>query len=105
MALLPKFLQPGRKDAIEAGKEVLDIKIGLWHRLEKQVETGKAPHCFARSILENKDYWYSQGLNDENLAWVSGGLVEAGFETSAATLNSLVRQLAANPRAQKGRPR
>lgn len=101
LALLPNFLQPGREDATKAGKEVLDIKMGLWGRLEKQFEAGKAPHCFARSIIENKEYWYTQGLNDEDLAWVAGGLVEAGFETSAATLNSLVLQLAANPRAQK----
>ncbi|KXG47308.1 Cytochrome P450, E-class, group I [Penicillium griseofulvum] len=101
LALLPKWLQPGRKDAIEAAKEVLGIKMGLWRRLENQFETGKAPHCFARSIIENKDYWYNQGLNDEDLAWVAGGLVEAGFETSAATLNSLVLHLAASPRAQK----
>lgn len=101
LALLPSWLQPGQKDAIEAAKEVLDIKMGLWHRLEKQFEAGKAPHCFARSIMENKNHWYSQGLNDEDLAWVAGGLVEAGFETSAATLNSLVLQLAANPRVQK----
>ncbi|KAJ5952042.1 Cytochrome P450 E-class group I [Penicillium vulpinum] len=101
LALLPNWLQPGRKDAIEAAKQVLDIKMGLWHRLEKQFEAGKAPHCFARSIIESKEHWYAQGLNDEDLAWVAGGLVEAGFETSAATLNSLVLQLAANLRAQK----
>lgn len=101
LAYLPNGLQPGRKDAIKAGKEVLDIKMGLWGRLEKQSKAGKAPHCFARSIIENKESWYAQGLNDEDLAWVAGGLVEAGFETSAATLNSLVLQLAANPRAQQ----
>lgn len=34
------------------------------------------------------------------MAWVAGGLVEAGFERSAATLNSLVLHLAANQRVQ-----
>ena len=100
LALLPEWLQPGRKEAFEAAKEVLDIKMGLWRRIEKQFEAGRAPHCFARSILESKESWYAQGLNEEDLAWVAGGLVEAGFETSAATLNSLVLHLAANPRVQ-----
>jgi len=97
---LPKWLQPGQKEAKEAAKEVLDIKMGLWRRLEKQVTSGKAPHCYAREIYESKESWYAQGLTEEHLAWISGGLVEAGFETTAATLNSLVLHLAANQRVQ-----
>ncbi|KAF2266557.1 cytochrome P450 CYP2 subfamily [Lojkania enalia] len=101
LARLPKWLQPGRRKAVEAAKDVLNIKMGLWRRLEKQLEAGQAPACYGREILESKEMWYSQGLTDEDLAWVAGGLVEAGFETSAATLNSLILQLAANPDVQK----
>ena len=100
LALLPKWLQPGSSEAKEAAKEVLDIKMELWRRLEKQVQLGKAPHCYAREIYDSKESWYGQGLTEEHLAWVSGGLVEAGFETTAATLNSLVLHLAANQRVQ-----
>ncbi|KAJ6104367.1 Cytochrome P450 E-class group I [Penicillium sp. IBT 18751x] len=101
LALLPEWLQPGRKDALSAAAEVREIKMGLWRRLEKQFGSGAAPHCFAKSIIESRESWYTQGLNDEDLAWVAGGLVEAGFETSAATLNSLVLHLAANKRVQQ----
>ncbi|KAI4135053.1 MAG: hypothetical protein LQ347_001004 [Umbilicaria vellea] len=97
---LPKWLQPGQKKAREAAKQVLDIKMALWRRLEEQLALGKAPHCYAREILESKESLYAQGLTEEHLAWVSGGLVEAGFETTAATLNSLVLHLAANQRVQ-----
>ncbi|KAL9069425.1 MAG: hypothetical protein Q9157_006163 [Trypethelium eluteriae] len=100
LARLPKWLQPGRKEAKEAANQVLDIKMEFWRRLERQLAAGKAPHCYAREILENKELWYARGLTEEHLAWVSGGLVEAGFETTAATLNSLVLHLAANPRVQ-----
>lgn len=100
LARLPEWLRPGQKQAREAAKEVLDIKMNLWHRLVKQVESGKAPHCYAREIYESRESWYAQGLSVEHLAWVSGGLVEAGFETTAATLNSLVLHLAANQRVQ-----
>lgn len=100
LARLPEWLRPGQKQAKEAAKEVLDIKMNLWHRLAKQVESGKAPHCYAREIYESRESWYAQGLTVEHLAWVSGGLVEAGFETTAATLNSLVLHLAANQRVQ-----
>lgn len=101
LASLPKWIQPGIRDAEEAAKDVLDTKMGLWRRLENQFKVGKAPPCFARSILESKKAWYSHGLTEEDLAWVSGGLIEAGFETTAATLNSLVLQLAANPNVQQ----
>lgn len=101
LAHLPEWLQPGRREAKQAAKEVLDIKMGLWRRLEKQLEAGRAPACYGREIMENKESWYAQGLTDEDLAWVAGGLVEAGFETSAATLNSLVLHLAANQRVQR----
>ncbi|CAK3874970.1 O-methylsterigmatocystin oxidoreductase [Lecanosticta acicola] len=97
---LPEWLQPGRKEAEECAKEVLKIKMNLWRRLERQHEAGKAPACYGREILESKDHWYKQGLTDVDLAWVAGGLVEAGFETSAATLNSLILHLAAYPRVQ-----
>jgi cytochrome P450 len=100
LTILPRWLQPGRRDAIKAGREVLGIKMGLWCRLERQFQAGKAPHCFAKNIIQEKDTWYAQGLNEEDLAWVAGGLVEAGFETSAATLNSLVLNLAVNIHAQ-----
>ncbi|RDW56956.1 O-methylsterigmatocystin oxidoreductase-1 [Coleophoma crateriformis] len=89
LANLPKWLQP-----------VKDIKMGLWGRLVKQTDSGKATHCFAREIYENRESWYSQGLTDEDLAWVAGGLIEAGFETTAATLNSIVLHLAGNQRVQ-----
>ncbi|KAF1952595.1 cytochrome P450 CYP2 subfamily [Byssothecium circinans] len=100
LAKLPKFLQPGQATARKAAKEILDIKLDMWRRLEEQVASGKAPHCYAREIYENKDSWYAQGLREEDLIWVSTGLVEAGFETTAATLNSLILYLAANQRVQ-----
>jgi cytochrome P450 len=98
---LPAWLQPGRKMAEAAAQQVMDIKLDIWRRFEEQVLSGKAPHCYTREIYEKKESWYAQGLTEEHLIWVSTGLVEAGFETTAATLNSLVLQLAANPRVQE----
>lgn len=97
---LPRWMQPGHKAAADAAAQVLAIKMDLWRRLEKQVAAGSAPHCYAREILEGRDGWYAQGLTEEHLAWVSTGLVEAGFETTAGTLNSLMLYLAANSRVQ-----
>ncbi|KAL2179034.1 cytochrome P450 CYP2 subfamily [Thermothelomyces heterothallicus CBS 202.75] len=100
LARLPRWLQPGRRAAERAARQVLDIKMALWRRLAAEVEAGTAPHCYARDIYAGREGWYAQGLTEEQLAWVSTGIVEAGFETTAATLNSLVMHLAASPRAQ-----
>ena len=100
LAYLPKSWHPGLKEAEEAAKEVSDIKMGLLRRLEKQLEAGRAPFCYAREVLENRESWYAQGLRDEDFAWAFAGLVEAGFETTSTTLNSLMLQLAANPVVQ-----
>lgn len=75
--------------------------MGLWERMEAHFHAGTAPPSYARDILENRKMWYEKGLDAEDLAWVAGGLVEAGFETSAATLNSLVLHLAAKKDVQR----
>ncbi|RAO67450.1 uncharacterized protein BHQ10_003462 [Talaromyces amestolkiae] len=100
LAMLPKWLWPGRKDAESAANQVRNIKMELWKQLGEQVTSGKAPHCYAREIYEKKESWYAQGLTEEKLVWLTTGLVEAGFETTAATLNSLVLHLAANKSVQ-----
>jgi cytochrome P450 len=100
LAMLPKWLWPGRKEAESAANQVRDMKMELWKQLGEQVTSGKAPHCYAREIYEKKESWYAQGLTEEKLVWLTTGLVEAGFETTAATLNSLVLHLAANKSVQ-----
>lgn len=101
LTCLPEWLRPGIKDARVAARQILEIKRELWRRLKIGVESGKLPHCFGREVFEGQESWYAQGLTEEHLAWVVSGLVEAGFETSAATLNSLILYLASNQRAQR----
>lgn len=95
------MLQPGRKAATSAAKEVLDIKMRIWKRLTEEIEAGEAPHCYARQIYDTRESWYAQGLSEEHLIWVTTGVVKAGFETTAATLKTLVLHLAANPKVQE----
>ncbi|KAH8765536.1 cytochrome P450 CYP2 subfamily [Diaporthe sp. PMI_573] len=97
---LPRWLQPGQHKANQAAQQVYDMRMALWRRLEKKVAQGTAPHCYAREIIEKKDSWYASGLDDEDLAWVGGGLVEAGFGTTAIALNTLALYLMANPQVQ-----
>lgn len=98
---LPTFLQPGRARAESYAKPLLDAKLRLWRRLEKQYKAGRAPMCFGLQMLENDSSWRGAGLLDEDAAWNVSGLVEAGSETSYITLNNLILHLAATPYAQQ----
>lgn len=101
LAALPKWLQPGRREAEKTAAELKALRMDRWEDLVRKVEAGTMPECAARSMYENRQHWYDQGLTDEDLAWVGAGLIEAGFETTAATFNNLVLQLAAHPECQE----
>lgn len=98
---LPDFLQPGRARAKSYAKPLLDAKLRLWRRLEKQYKAGSAPMCFGLQMIENDSSWKGAGLTDADAAWNVSGLVEAGSETSYVTLNNLILHLAATPYAQQ----
>lgn len=101
LARLPKWLQPGRKQAEKFSVPLLEAKMILWRRLQAQVAAGKAPTCYAREMMENDEAWRKQGLTDEDAAWIAGGNVEAGSTTTSVTLLSLLLHLAANPDVQQ----
>ncbi|KAI9707018.1 MAG: hypothetical protein M1820_004606 [Bogoriella megaspora] len=96
---LPTWMQPSRKKALEHAKWVLWVKMRMWNTLQEKVDQGVAPPCYGADIMRS-DY-VSQGLQKEDCAWIAGGLVEAGSQTSAATLSNLILYLAATPGAQE----
>ncbi|KAL8719644.1 MAG: hypothetical protein Q9225_003366 [Loekoesia sp. 1 TL-2023] len=98
LARLPEWLQPGRKRALAFAEPILDAKMRLWNRLKGEVTSGSAPPSFGKELM-GSDY-KAQGLNDEDAAWIIGGLVEAGSETSSVTLHNLVLYLGGTPDAQ-----
>ncbi|KAL8748424.1 MAG: hypothetical protein Q9184_007312 [Pyrenodesmia sp. 2 TL-2023] len=98
MARLPEWLQPGRRRAEKFAGPVLEPKMRLWHRLEREVDTGNAVPSFGKELLES-DY-KAQGLKDEDAAWICGDPVEAGLETTSVTLHNLILYLAGQPHAQ-----
>ncbi|TVY19762.1 Cytochrome P450 monooxygenase patH [Lachnellula arida] len=121
LAKLPTWMQPSRKKALEHAKWVLWVKMRMWNALQEQFDQGIAPVCYGSDIMRS-DY-VSQGLQKEDCAWIAGGeftsfvclllhkylaylfpvkgLVEAGSQTSAATLTNLILYLAATPQAQE----
>ncbi|TID02188.1 Cytochrome P450 monooxygenase patI [Colletotrichum higginsianum] len=54
--------------------------------------------CYAKQIIESD--FKEQGLEEEDLAWIAGGLVDAGSATSTANFHNIVLYLAACPDVQ-----
>ncbi|KAI1622014.1 cytochrome P450 [Exophiala viscosa] len=75
------------------------VYLGLWGDLKKEVDQGKANPCFA------KDFYLSDpakvGLDELQAAYQTGGLVEAGSETTSAYLNSFILNMTANPHVMR----
>jgi hypothetical protein len=75
------------------------IYLGLWRQLTQEVAEGRANPCFARDFyLSNPE---KQGLDELQAAYQTGGLVEAGSETTSAFLNSWILAMLKNPHVFK----
>ena len=72
LALLPTWLQPSQKLALQYAKPVNGAKLRLWDILKRQMSQGAAPACFAHDLMLS-DY-QGRGLADNDAAWIAGGL-------------------------------
>lgn len=95
---LPVWLQQSYKKAKEYSKVLLDGKLHNWNRLQVEVNNGTCIPCFSRTLVESD--FREQGLVEADAAWIVGGLVEAGSETTSVTLLNVILHLAAYPAAQ-----
>lgn len=85
------------------GKKVFEhdreVFLGLWEELKRKVDQGTATDCFVKSFyLSNPQ---KNGIDDLLAAYTCGGLVEAGSETTASTLNNFVLAMMLFPEAAK----
>ncbi|PNS14173.1 3-hydroxyphenylacetate 6-hydroxylase [Sphaceloma murrayae] len=100
LAALPDWMLGGWR---KFGKQCFDqhskVYLELWLDLKKQVEAGTAKECFC------KDYYLSdlekQGIDDLQAAYMCGGMLEAGSETTSSTLNNFTFLMTQNPHAVK----
>lgn len=70
--------------------------MGFWNQMKRKVEAETAPHCFGKILQANYE---KQGLSESQAAWICGGLIEAGSETTSATLNNCIYLMLSNPAA------
>ena len=87
LKVLPQFLLGNWKSL---GKKMFEhdskVYLGLWNTLKKEVDEGTANECFCKDFYTSNPY--KNGIDDLQAAYTCGGLIEAGSETTATTLNN-----------------
>ncbi|KAL3485851.1 cytochrome P450 [Aspergillus germanicus] len=71
------------------------VYLELWEDLKQRVDKQEAPDCFCKSFYLNNPE--KAGIDNLAAAYTCGGLVEAGSETTATTLNNWVLAMTLNP--------
>lgn len=75
------------------------IYLDLWETLKRTTDEGTARDCFSKDFYLNDPK--KNGIDDLLAAYTCGGLVEAGAETTATTINNWTLAMAMFPEAMK----
>lgn len=74
---------PQRQYAKKLHEKERELYVGHWLDVKKAIKTGKAKPCFCLDLIRAQD---EHGFSDPLAGYVSGSLLEAGSDTTAATL-------------------
>jgi cytochrome P450 len=95
---LPDFLLPvqGKANTLHKHEKALYLK--HWLNAKSSIEKGTLPSCFCEGMAQaqNKD-----GFSDDQAAYISGTLLEAGSDTTSSTLYAFVQAMLLFPEVQK----
>lgn len=80
---LPDFLLPQRRYAQALHEKEKELYVGHWLDVKKAIKNGTANPCFCLDLVRAQD---EEGFSDPLAAYVSGSMLEAGSDTTSATL-------------------
>lgn len=87
---LPDALLPMRRYAHALHKEELALWMGHWLGFKDRLRAGQAKPCFCVDLVKAQE---ETGISDPMASYVSNSLLEAGSDTTAATLVGFVQAL------------
>lgn len=91
---LPDALLPLRRYAKKLHEKESELYIGHWLRVKQAIKNGKAQPCFCVDLVRAQD---EHGFSDPLAAYVSGSMLEAGSDTTSATLIGFIQALLLHP--------
>lgn len=117
LKLLPDILLPIRKYAKQLHVAEKDLYVGLWMNVKAAIKAGTAKAgifsahishtcialthsqpCFSVDLVKVQDKAH---LSDDLAGYISGSLLEAGSDTTAATLVGFIQAMVVFPQVQK----
>ncbi|KAJ6090116.1 hypothetical protein N7486_008931 [Penicillium sp. IBT 16267x] len=95
---LPEFLSPWKTEA----KEIRQEQSSLYFNLVKETKERRSKHdlepCFIEKLLDDQEKY---GLNDAQIAYLGGTLMEAGSDTTSSALLTFVLAMTQHPESLK----
>ncbi|KAH7081438.1 cytochrome p450 monooxygenase [Paraphoma chrysanthemicola] len=84
---LPAFLRPNFRYAQQLHKKELGLYSSHWMEAKKALLDGTGKPCFSNDVLRVQE---KEKMNDDQAAYLSGSLLEAGSDTTSSTLIGFV---------------
>ena len=98
MRHLPDFMLPAVKKARELHKKEKALYLSHWLKAKKDTLAGTITRCFCEELV---DVQKAEGFDDDQAAYISGTLLEAGSDTTSSTLYAFVQAMALYPEVQR----
>lgn len=95
---LPDFLVPTQRKAKELHKHEKALYLGHWLRAKQEIEEKTIKPCFCAGMYEAQK---KDGFSDDQAAYISGTLLEAGSDTTSSTLYAFVQAMLLFPDVQR----
>ncbi|EXJ63653.1 uncharacterized protein A1O5_11414 [Cladophialophora psammophila CBS 110553] len=95
---LPKFLAPNYEYARELHKKEKELYRSHWLAAKERIIKNTARPCFCDDLLKAQEF---EKFDDDQAAYIAGSLLEAGFNTTASTLQGFVLAMMVFPDVQK----
>ncbi|MCJ1364843.1 hypothetical protein MMC16_003960 [Acarospora aff. strigata] len=94
----PDSILPTQAKAKALHKVEKKLYLNHWLKAKTSIEDGTAQPCFSVDIAKQQK---EQGFSDDQAAYVTGSLLEAGSDTTASTLYAFVQAMILFPDVQK----
>ncbi|KAK3335186.1 cytochrome P450 [Cercophora scortea] len=95
---LPEFLLPAKKKARELHALEKELYLSHWLKAKQETLDGSITRCFSEELVAAQK---AEGFSDDQAAYISGTLLEAGSDTTSSTLYAFVQAMLLYPDVQR----
>ncbi|KAI8665702.1 hypothetical protein NCS56_01006900 [Fusarium sp. Ph1] len=92
---LPNWMHWWNSDLKKIEERQSEAWLRYWNQMKDKIDKGEAPDCFGRQFVEAG--YRQKGISELQAAYVCGTMIEAGSDTTAASVNNGLLYLSAYP--------